>query len=120
GLLLSSIVAPTNAWASCGDYVQRGTKAGAHGANMSQGNHSLPTLPGMPRSPCSGPNCSRGSQGPLVPVPTIPPSPTHWAIDVPSVPLISNDPVSISPIASSLHPVQLRFSVFHPPRVFGC
>jgi len=99
GLLLSGIVAPTKGWASCGDYVQRATKPGDPGLNMSQNDHSSPAIPGEPRFPCSGPNCSRGSQEPAAPVSTIPPGPTHWALGQPPFTIWSREPVPISQLA---------------------
>ena len=117
GFLLGVVVAPSKAGASCGDYVQRGTKSAGERLSMPQNDHSHPTIPGESKFPCSGPNCSRGSQAPIVPVPTAPPSPNQWAMGLSAFILTGHEPVSIGLLSASAYPVKISFSVFHPPRI---
>jgi len=97
-LLLTGLIAPSKAAASCGDYVQRGAKSGGQAANMAHGEH--PTMPGEykfpgeSKFPCSGPNCSQGSHAPVVPVPTIPPNSNQWALGLPTFSLANRESVS--------------------------
>jgi hypothetical protein len=115
GFLLTGIVAPSPAWASCGDYAQRGAKS-AHDLKMSQTDHSRPMIPEERKIPCNGPNCSRGSEIPVVPDSPVPVNPTDWAMGLSAFTLMSQPPARISFVDGSARPVPFLFSVYHPPR----
>src|SRR5438067_2581937 len=88
GFLLSVAMAPSKAAGSCGDYAQRGTKSHGHAEDR-------PATPDGTKFPCSGPNCSRGSQAPVLPAPTIPPNPNQWAIGLSGITLSDRAPILI-------------------------
>jgi hypothetical protein len=116
GFLLSVVVAPSQAGASCGDYVQRGAKSASQGLHATHQDPS-PMMPGESKFPCSGPNCSNGSQVPVLPVPVVPPTPNQWAMAVSAFALTGHEPVLICPLSVSAYPVRISFSIFHPPRI---
>jgi hypothetical protein len=115
GLLLSVAVAPSKAAGSCGDYAQRGTKS--HGQAMKMSDRDKPTIPERTKFPCSGPNCSRGSQSPVLPIPTAPPSPNQWAMEPSGITLSDREPILIDLSRRLAYPAQISFSIFHPPRI---
>src|SRR5713101_7577737 len=87
GFVLSLVISPSKANAGCGDYVLRGQTSATNALTMPQENHHQPGIPKDHKVPCSGPHCSRGSQAPWSPVPTVSSTTDHWALTPFSLPL---------------------------------
>jgi hypothetical protein len=115
GFLLSVAIAPSKAVGSCGDYAQRGTKS--HGHAVKTHDEDRPAIPDGTKFPCSGPNCSRGSEAPVPPAPTVPPSPNQWAMGLSGITLSEQEPILIGPSGYLAYPVRISFLIFHPPRI---
>jgi hypothetical protein len=115
-LLAGTLLAPTPAQASCGDYIMHGS----HGQGLATtpgdatspaGNDSAPM-----HSPCSGPSCSNK------PIPFTPPPSTgpveeeRWAFPLVSLQLAENDGLLILSLATSLRAIHFPTAIYHPPR----
>jgi hypothetical protein len=122
GVLLAflavSMLAPSAARASCGDYVMMGTGAD-HASPPSLGpetHHGTPAAP-VKHGPCHGPFCS----GQPLPAPLAPiaPPPVHgeqWAHLYVLVPAAAPSDAGLLPQDASRCLVRHGPAVYHPPR----
>ena len=78
-LLASIVYAPSQAEASCGDYVMIGGKhvPAGHSGSM---QHDMPGDHDSGKPRCHGPSCSNGSFPPAAPAPRIEVTVEQWAI----------------------------------------
>ncbi len=76
-LLVSAICAPSQAEASCGDYVMVGGRHAGMSNHSSGAGHDMHD---PAAAKCHGPSCSNGSIPPLAPVPKIEVTVERWAI----------------------------------------
>jgi len=81
-LLASTIITPSRAEASCGDYVMvgghhAGSGMSSHAAGHDMTGHDM-TDPAIPK--CHGPSCSNNSMPPVAPVPKIEVTVERWAV----------------------------------------
>ena len=80
------------------------------------GQHSA-EMPAKPHKPCNGPNCSRNPSIPVLPVPTVSsPTPSEWGSLCDSLTLVPPGGGFLFADTSSVQPIALVSSIFHPPR----
>jgi hypothetical protein len=116
-LLAGSLLAPSGARASCGDYVVMASPAGGHDDAEPQAAHPGPALPADGHRPCSGPHCSQHAPPlPQAPAPAPPERPGEWgtllALSLPA----TAQPIASLPDEPALHSVRRASTVYHPPR----
>jgi hypothetical protein len=110
-LLVSAVLSPSRAEASCGDYVMVGGHAGHSGmGNGTQRTHD----PATPR--CHGPSCSNNSIPIQAPVPKIEVTVERWAIPAQAgLPLLPESDFLLAD-AQALPCAGFGLSILRPPR----
>ena len=115
-LLASLVVCPSMASAGCGDYVIRGQKSASEPMSMPEDKHSHSQPSNEHKFPCSGPNCSRGSDVPSAPAPTVSSPTDHWALAQSTLTPTEREPAEPVPSIGPVHSYRNELSVYHPPR----
>jgi hypothetical protein len=126
-LIAGAWFAPSQAQASCGDYVTVGSMPGHDGSSssMPQSSSSQPQsqkpvdVPEPPRAPCRGPSCS--APPPAQPLST---STSHVAPERSSdlgivarvAMALAPPPAALQAQERSLHPIYRASDIYHPPR----
>ena len=120
-LILTLAAAPSLARADCGNHPFRLPGAEpflfAHTADLKpEAPLPLPVKPLAPSKPCDGPQCSRNSSAPLLPVPVTPPSTDPWAVIATGPGSTGDDSLAHFLEGPGEKPGRNPSSIFHPPR----
>jgi hypothetical protein len=115
-LSVGCLFAPSQACASCGDYVTVGSNSGHHDSPKPSDSESSQN-PKRQQSPCHGPSCSGApSSLPLASAPTAPAREREWAsLAFPTLHL-EYRPLDLLVEFNDRHAMRRGSSVFHPPR----
>jgi hypothetical protein len=112
-LAVGCVFAPSQAHASCGDYVH----VGSDSEQSKPSDNQTPQQPKRQQPPCHGPSCSgMPSSLPLASSPSVPVREREWAAL--AFPTLLPEPCPLDVPADCPGPDAVRHSgsVFHPPR----
>ncbi|MDG3004357.1 hypothetical protein [Paludisphaera mucosa] len=124
-LLVTGLIAPSQAQAGCAHYVKHRSAADAFAhrldplvAGSAEASTDAPSTPDGPRrpAPCSGPSCSGQPASPTPPPVTTIKLVEAWACLVPRRSPSRIDSTPTLPPSCTLGPIHRGEPVFHPPR----
>jgi hypothetical protein len=115
-LFAFAAIAPSEAQATCGDYVMLGTHSHAAVKQNSPGAGRIDEVPEIPGRRCRGATCSNGDHPSLPVVPRIAVNADQWACHPARLPLIETGNPSLLVAETPLRASYRGLSIFRPPR----